>query len=77
MNTYTVTFVRELDEDTLDTDTVNVDSDVDADDLAAGDWDAHELLTGEARRQGLLDDEWEAVHVTLPNGEVVTVPAGL
>ena len=51
---------------------------VEVDDLAVGDWDAHELVTRAARAQASLDqDDWDASHVTLPDGEVAEVPAGL
>lgn len=85
MNTYTVTFYSEpdVDPEEVDLDEVNatevrVTSDaIDADNLAAGDWDEHEYLVAAAAKQGCLGDEWNAAHVRLPDGEVVSVPAGL
>lgn len=81
MSTYTVTFYRETgdQEEDFEIRDVTVDSDVQADDLAAGDWDAHELVTVAARGKWSLgrEDDWEASHVTLPDGETAMVPAGL
>lgn len=79
MNTYVVTFYDESDADPEDVEVrdVTITSAVDPDDLAAGEWDAHEQLVREARAQENLTSEWETSHVTLPDGEVAQVPAGL
>lgn len=81
MNAYAITFYRETGDQAEDVDirTVTVESAVDPEDLAAGDWDAHQHLTLVARNQGLLAtfDGWHASHVTLPDGDVSEVPAGL
>lgn len=85
MNTYTVTFHDENDGDPTDVEvlTVTVESEVEPEDLAAGDWDAHERVVWQARqRHGWethrqLGFAWEPALVRLPDGEVVEVPAGL
>lgn len=80
-DTYAVTFYRETGDQAEDVEIrdVTITSPVEVDDLAAGDWDAHELITCAARLKWSLDKEdgWEASHVTLPDGEVAQVPAGL
>lgn len=79
MNTYTVTFHDENDGDPTDVEVyaVTVLSAVEPEDLAAGDWDAHELLVQRARTQENLSYAWEPALVRLPDGEVVEVPAGM
>lgn len=79
MNTVTVTFYRETGDQAEDVEIrdVTVMSGVDADDLATGDWDAHRNVTTKARDDAGLGDEWDSSHVTLPDGEVAQVPAGL
>lgn len=79
-NTYTVTFYRETGDQAEDVDIreVTITSPVEVDDLAAGDWDAHETVTMNARAEASLDEStWDASHVTLPDGEAAQVPAGL
>lgn len=77
---YTVTFYRETGDQAEDVEirNVTVDSDVQVDDLAAGDWGAHELVVRAARLKWSLgkDDDWEASHITLPD-DIAQVPAGL
>lgn len=80
MNAYTVTFYHLTGDQAEDVEIreVTVESAVEVDDLAVGDWDAHELVTRAARAQASLDqDDWDASHVTLPDGENAMVPAGL
>jgi hypothetical protein len=81
MNTFTVTFYRETGDQAEDVDirAITVESPVEADDLATGDYDAHELVVARARTQGSLDRlmGWESSHVTLTDGSVWEVPAGL
>ena len=85
LNTYIVTFVAEPSDDELEKDPkaglatcdVSLDSHMEVEDVAAGDYDAHEWLTRRARRIAVLARSWEAVHITLPNGDVVATPAGL
>lgn len=78
-STYIVTFYREIGDQAEDVKIrdVKISLPVSADDLAAGDWDAYELVVGRARVQSQLDDDWDSSHVTLPDGEVAEVPAGL
>lgn len=79
MNTYTITFYHLTGDQAEDVDirAVTVMSHVEADDLAAGDWDAHWNVTTKARDQVGLGEDWDSSHVTLPDGEVAQVPAGL
>lgn len=79
MNTYTVTFYHETGDQAEDVEIrdVTVTSGVEVDDLAAGDWDAHWNVTTKARDDAGLGEDWDSSHVTLPNGEVAQVPAGL
>lgn len=82
MNTYVVTFYRESSDDAenVQVNDVWIESAVEADDLAAGEYDAHELVIAQARRESAhveLDDAWQSSHVTLPDGEVAAVPPGL
>lgn len=75
MNTYTVTFYRELDgQDDLDVRAVQVDSDIPFSDLDQGDEDSLGLVLTEARRENALGDEWEASHIANAHGDVVPVP---
>jgi hypothetical protein len=79
VNTYVVTFYDENDGDPSDVEVraVEISSAVEPDDLAAGDWDAHSLVVEQARVRESLGHEWDAAYVTLPDGEIATVPAGL
>lgn len=85
MNTYVVTFVAEPSDDELERDpaaelaslNVTVESVAPVEEVAAGEYDAHELVANQARRQAALARSWEAVYITLPDGELVTTPAGL
>jgi hypothetical protein len=79
VNTYAVTFYDESDADPEDVEVreIEIRSDVDPDDLAAGEWDAHSLVVTQARVQGNFTGEWEPSHVRLPDGENAMVPAGL
>jgi hypothetical protein len=79
VNTYIVTFVAEPDDTELElaTQHVTVESDAPVEEVAAGEYDVHELVVGQARGQAALDGSWEAVYITMPDGELATTPAGL
>lgn len=80
INTYIVTFVAEPHDDELEKDpeaglaTVNVtvESHMPVDLVAAGEYDAHELIIRRARRTANLARQWEATHITLSDGNIIT-----
>lgn len=85
MNTYVVTFVAEPSDDELERNpeaglasvNVTVESVAPVEEVAAGEYDLHELVANQARRVAALARSWEAVYITLPDGELVPTPAGL
>lgn len=85
MNTYVVAFVAEPSDDELEKDPdaglatcdVSLDSHMPVENVAAGEYDAHEWLANRARRIAALARTWEATHITLPNGDIITARDGL
>lgn len=77
MNTYTITFYREVaGQEDLDTVTVSVDTDVPFSDLDEGDQDAFELVLSDARYQNVddLGDDWTPSTIHNADGDVASVP---